>query len=220
MTWIDGEIITATRLEDKADKNKSNGYAGLGTNLLVDGSIISNFNLLKIAHSSSIFTLTQTNSGTLVLSNSGGTAKLTLTGTLSAKVSLLDSDLIAISTRNIITTFKIDEMLISSNGTLINFGLSDSNTSNYIFLQTSNGGGTWGFKTYNGTATVTSISAIQSGNLITFTATPTVASAMKNNSLIARHTTNIPIQNVGRYIGMSEQGSSIHSSYINLSFLS
>lgn len=225
MTWTSGEIITATRLEDKNDRNKASGYLGLDGQKLVTGSCISDFNLLKIAASSNIFETVQLRSGTVAFSNINGTVNLTTNAYYDGGASeggILEWDKYSLSSRPHKITFKIESILISATTFVAIIGLSQGYGIGVpqAVIETVNGGTNWIFRTYNaGYAVSSNIAAPAPGDIFTIYATPIRASLIKNSSWIVTHTSGIPTVGIGRYADM-QHTSGQYSSYLNLSFMS
>lgn len=205
MTWTSGETIVASRLEDKNDRNITNGYAGIDSQLLINSAIITNFNLIKII-STNIFTNTVVGTGSVTTSNANGTTSVS-TPANGDDASSVETDKIALSGLPRIIIFKINAITISGAQTQAGFGLNSATDfvpgASTYFAAIVWDGSAWSLYTNNnGANTSTAITAPTTNDVFIFYCTSTRISIYKNGSHIATHTANIPTGAMGRAISV------------------
>lgn len=207
MVWTSGETIIASRLID------------IPSNKLIDGGVITDFNLLKI-YSTNIFTETLAGTGDIVENLANGTLQATCPAN-DDDAYFLEIYKIALSLLPRIAVFKVNTIAVVGGSTEIFFGFSAQMPANNHRVWIKLTSGTWYFESGN-TVTVqqTVITAPAAGDVFIIYATSGRCSLFKNGSHIATHTTNIPTNVIGHVAGIATASGQGTGSELTLGFMS
>lgn len=200
MTWIDGEIITASRMAD------------LDTQRLVGGDVIFGFDILKIANTN-IFATSGYNSGAVTYNNTNGTVKLETPQNSSDALFYEFSQSVIVNFPPRIGIFRVSDILYSANSsTSIVFGFADTtpNTpANCAAITTNINVSGWNFTTRAGGGYIQSSTAPPvSGDTYIMYLSSSKAMLFKNGVHNATHSSSIPSSSsIGRVAGIKNGAS-------------